>query len=88
MVTWSLRYNLWKPDTNQERLLEHTEMRVNPFAGLLSAIILVLVLPPRGWANTGVVYFENGDRLTGEVKSLEKGLLRFKTDATGTIEIE
>ncbi len=63
-------------------------MRVNPFAGLLSAIILVFVLPSQGWANTGVVYFQNGDRLTGEVKSLERGLLRFKTDATGTIAIE
>ncbi len=39
-------------------------------------------------ANTDVVIFNNGDRLTGEVKSLERGRLRFKTDATDTISIE
>ncbi|MEJ2256613.1 MAG: DUF481 domain-containing protein [Woeseiaceae bacterium] len=39
-------------------------------------------------ADTDVVIFENGDRLTGELKSLERGKLRFKTDATGTISIE
>jgi len=37
---------------------------------------------------TDVVVFINGDRLTGEVKSLERGKLRFKTDATDTISIE
>ncbi len=39
-------------------------------------------------ANTDVVIINNGDRLTGEVKSLERGRLRFKTDATDTISIE
>jgi putative salt-induced outer membrane protein YdiY len=37
---------------------------------------------------TDVVTFANGDRLTGEIKSLEQGKLKFKTDAAGTIEIE
>jgi hypothetical protein len=37
---------------------------------------------------TDVVTFVNGDRLTGEVKSLERGRLRFKTEATDTISIE
>jgi hypothetical protein len=35
-----------------------------------------------------VVYFGGGDRLTGEVKGLERGKLSFDTDATGTIGIE
>ena len=35
-----------------------------------------------------VVVTENGDRLTGEIKSLDRGLLRFETDATDTIEIK
>jgi hypothetical protein len=39
-------------------------------------------------AKTDVVDFKNGDRLTGEVKSLERGHMRFKTDATDTISIE
>ena len=39
-------------------------------------------------ASTDVIYFHNGDRLTGKIKSLERGKFRFKTDATGTISIE
>ncbi len=39
-------------------------------------------------AETDVVFFHNGDRLTGEVKSLERAILRFKTAATDTISIE
>jgi hypothetical protein len=35
-----------------------------------------------------VVRFGGGDRLTGEVKGLERGKLSFDTDATGTIDIE
>jgi hypothetical protein len=37
---------------------------------------------------TDVVTLYNGDRITGEVKSLEGGLLRFSTDSMGTLEIE
>lgn len=37
---------------------------------------------------TDVVILLNGDRLTGEVKKLERGKLSFETDATGTIAIE
>ena len=39
-------------------------------------------------ADNDVVFFHNGDRLTGEVKSLERGKFRFKTAATDTISIE
>jgi len=49
---------------------------------------LVLIGPLLASANTDVVVFDNGDRLTGEIKSLERGRLRFKTDATDTISIE
>ena len=52
-------------------------------------LTLVFACAPAGAAdNTDVVIFNNGDRLTGELKSLERGKLRFKTDATGTIPIE
>ncbi|MDJ0842301.1 MAG: DUF481 domain-containing protein [Acidobacteriota bacterium] len=37
---------------------------------------------------TDVVVLRNGDRLTGEIKLMERGKLKFKTDATGTIYIE
>jgi hypothetical protein len=36
---------------------------------------------------TDLIYLENGDRITGEIKELEQGLLRLKTDALGTIYI-
>ncbi|MGI9258606.1 MAG: DUF481 domain-containing protein [Gammaproteobacteria bacterium] len=39
-------------------------------------------------ADDDVVVFRNGDRLTGEVKLLERGRLSFDTDATGVIGIE
>ena len=37
---------------------------------------------------TDVLVLRNGDRLTGEIKSLSQGQLSFKTDATGTIDVE
>jgi putative salt-induced outer membrane protein YdiY len=38
--------------------------------------------------DTDVVVFENGDRLTGEMKSLDRARLSFDSDPTGTINIE
>ena len=37
---------------------------------------------------TDIVLFKNGDKLTGEFKSMKRGLLNLNTDATGTIGIE
>ena len=50
--------------------------------------LILLLLTGTAFAEDDVVIFKNGDRLTGEVKSLERGRLRFKTDATDTINIE
>lgn len=68
---------------------------------LVCAVILVLatavpliadeteetVLP---WSSkkTDVIVLVNGDRLTGEIKSLDRGKLSFSTDDMGTIRIE
>lgn len=48
-----------------------------------------------GWAmdadarsKTDRVVFNNGDVLHGEIKKLERGLLRYSTDSMGTVEIE
>lgn len=39
-------------------------------------------------AQTDVVYFANGDRLTGEVESLDRGKMTFDAPATGvTLEL-
>jgi hypothetical protein len=51
---------------------------------LCLAFPLVALAAPK----TDVLVLTNGDRLTGEVKSLGQGLLSFNTDATGTIEVE
>lgn len=56
---------------------------------LVRAAAMLALFPLHAFAiNTDVVIFKNGDRLTGELKSLERAQLRFKTDATGTISIE
>ena len=55
---------------------------------VLLAAALALSAPAGAAPRTDIVVFRNGDRLTGEVKSLERGMLSFKTDATGTISIE
>ncbi len=49
---------------------------------------VIALMPNCVMADTDVVVIDNGDRLTGEVKSLERGRLRFKTDATDTVSIE
>lgn len=55
---------------------------------LLGAALLVSPAPLQAAPKTDILIFHNGDRLTGETKGLERGKLSFKTDATGTIEIE
>lgn len=55
---------------------------------MLLAFALAILLADVACAATDVVVFNNGDHLTGEVKSMSRGRLQFKTDATGTIYIE
>ena len=45
-------------------------------------------LPVSAAPKTDIVFFKNGDKLTGEIKSLKRGRLNLNTDATGTIGIE
>jgi len=45
-------------------------------------------MPVSAAPKTDTVYFKNGDKLTGEIKSLRRGELSLNTDATGTIGIE
>ena len=51
-------------------------------------LLLALGFSAPAIAASDVLIIDNGDRLTGEVKSLERGKLRFDTAATGTIPIE
>ena len=55
---------------------------------LIGALFLLWVLPSSAASKTDTVIFKNGDKLTGEVKSLKRGQLNLNTEATGTIGIE
>ncbi|MEO1595592.1 MAG: DUF481 domain-containing protein [Pseudomonadota bacterium] len=54
--------------------------------GLVVAWLSLVSAVPAAYAD--VVTMRNGDRLSGELKSLERGKLRFDSAATGTIPIE
>ena len=51
------------------------------------AIMMVVVLdtPAHAHPKTDIVALANGDRITGEVSTLNRGRLEFKTDDEGTI---
>lgn len=51
-------------------------------------LLFTISFPATSRAETDFVVMINGDRLTGELKSLERGKLRFDSSATGTIPIE
>jgi hypothetical protein len=53
------------------------------------AFLLALYIPHTALAaKTDVIVLLNGDRVTGEVKSLEFGVLRYSTDSMGTVNID
>jgi len=43
---------------------------------------------PAAWAQSDIVLFKNGDRLTGEIKFLDRGKVSFDAAATGVIKLE
>jgi len=52
-------------------------------------ILLLIACSASAWAaKTDIVVLKNGDRITGEVKTLERGKLTFSTDTMGTVYIE
>jgi uncharacterized protein DUF481 len=57
-------------------------------AVLLLVLFMASTLPASAAPKTDIVIFKNGDKLTGEIKSLQRGRLNLNTDATGTIGIE
>lgn len=61
-----------------------------PWKGI-AACALALALwcsPVMAFQKTDVIVLTNGDRLTGEIKSYERGRLKLSTDGMGTIYIE
>ena len=55
---------------------------------LAVTLILLCLAPAAHAARTDVVGLLNGDDVTGEIKSLEFGELRYGTDSMGTVSIE
>jgi hypothetical protein len=56
---------------------------------LLAASLAAALSPfPAAAAKTDVIVMKNGDRLTGEVRKLERGYLTYKTDDMGTLSVE
>ena len=60
----------------------------NPKTSILSFILLIIVVYTVQAQKEDTVYLTNGDRITGELKKYENGLLVLKTDALSTINIE
>jgi hypothetical protein len=59
------------------------------FCARILLALLMLIISQLAYAErTDIVYLKNGDRITGEVKSLFRGKLEFKTDHMGTLFIE
>jgi hypothetical protein len=55
---------------------------------LMSLVVVFAPAVAHAQPKTDVVRLANGDRITGEVKKLERGQLELSTDDEGTIEIE
>lgn len=52
-------------------------------------LLALLHIGESAWAaKTDIVYLKNGDRITGEVKNLDRAILEFSTDHMGTVFIE
>ncbi|HET6347858.1 MAG TPA: DUF481 domain-containing protein [Candidatus Krumholzibacteria bacterium] len=52
--------------------------------------MLTVLIPVSGLARqkTDLIFLSNGDRVTGEIKQLDRGILQVKTDNIGTLNIE
>lgn len=56
--------------------------------GVVVGLAALLVTPVWARPKTDVVFLDNGDRVTCEIKKLERGKLTVKTDASGTITLK
>ena len=58
------------------------------FARAAVLMLATVAALPAFAAKTDVIYLQSGDRITGEIKNLERGRLKLSTDSLGTIYIE
>jgi hypothetical protein len=64
--------------------------RVPTHAAAFLALLVVVSMaePASARSKTDLVFLNNGDRITGEIKILDRGILQLGTDDIGTIKIE
>lgn len=65
-----------------------TRISVSPLCVLALILALLAIASPARAEKTDVVYLLNGDRVTCEIKKLERGRLKVSTDSMSTIYIE
>ena len=63
-------------------------MKITPRICLVLGALLYASSGALASSKIDTIYFQEGDRVTGEVKSLEKDLLRVSTDDAGTVKFE
>jgi hypothetical protein len=68
--------------------LRRSRLHRKPLSFLLASLLAWLAPASLAAERTDVVVLANGDHITGEVKKLERGKLRYRTDDMGTIYIE
>jgi hypothetical protein len=56
--------------------------------GLILAVAALAPTPAGAREKTDLVYLKNGDRLTGEIKELDRGILQLSTSSLSTVGIE
>jgi len=73
----------------------HRRSPARPAAGCSAPLVLASALvacfavtDAASAAKSDIILFKNGDRLTGEVKTLDRGKISFDTDAAGVIKLE
>lgn len=71
-------------------LVSGSSMPRSMFGILVLVAVVGAMVPAAALARskTDLVYLKNGDRLTGEIKELDRGILKLSTDAISTIGIE
>ena len=76
------------PDTSMKILARFRFLSLPHVAGWVMGLAMAWSVTVAAAPKTDIVYLKNGDRITGEVKSLLRGQLEFKTDDMGTVLIE
>ncbi|HXV14648.1 MAG TPA: DUF481 domain-containing protein [Candidatus Krumholzibacteria bacterium] len=62
--------------------------RHTPWIAILLASATCLPAPGEARQKTDLVFLSNGDRMTGEITQLDRGILKLKTNDIGTLSIE